>query len=93
MSSTSEPRKYDADDHRRIACVPAFAGLRRFPEGRGFKQWTGDDSRALMKVCGAIILSDTTRRSLTWRFGVIGVFGCARRAYTRWYGEMSSISY
>ncbi|CDO70545.1 hypothetical protein BN946_scf184573.g13 [Trametes cinnabarina] len=26
------------------------AGLRRFPEGRGFKQWTGDDSKALMKV-------------------------------------------
>jgi hypothetical protein len=25
--------------------------LRRFPEGRGFKQWTGDDSKALMKVC------------------------------------------
>jgi len=21
-----------------------------FPEGRGFKQWTGDDSKALMKV-------------------------------------------
>ncbi|KIM77450.1 hypothetical protein PILCRDRAFT_76723, partial [Piloderma croceum F 1598] len=25
-------------------------GLRRFPEGRKFKQWTGDDSKALMKV-------------------------------------------
>jgi hypothetical protein len=34
----------------RIAIVPPFAGLRRFPEGRGFKQWTGDDSKALMKV-------------------------------------------
>ena len=33
-----------------IAIVPPFAGLRRFPEGRGFKQWTGDDSKALMKV-------------------------------------------
>jgi hypothetical protein len=30
--------------------VPAFPGLRRFPQGRGFKQWTGDDSKALMKV-------------------------------------------
>jgi hypothetical protein len=30
--------------------VPSFPGLRRFPEGRGFKQWTGDDSKALMKV-------------------------------------------
>ena len=34
----------------RIAAVPSFPGLRRFPEGRGFKQWTGDDSKALMKV-------------------------------------------
>ncbi len=34
-----------------IAAVPPFPGLRRFPEGRGFKQWTGDDSKALMKVC------------------------------------------
>ena len=33
-----------------IAAVPPFAGLRRFPQGRGFKQWTGDDSKALMKV-------------------------------------------
>ncbi|KAK7001906.1 hypothetical protein R3P38DRAFT_3283720 [Favolaschia claudopus] len=35
---------------RRIAAVPPFPGLRRFPEGRNFKQWTGDDSKALMKV-------------------------------------------
>jgi len=42
-----------------IAIAPPFAGLRRFPEGRGFKQWTGDDSKALMKVIGLdqIILS------------------------------------
>ncbi len=33
-----------------IAIAPPFASLRRFPEGRGFKQWTGDDSKALMKV-------------------------------------------
>ncbi|KAG2116986.1 uncharacterized protein F5147DRAFT_742855 [Suillus discolor] len=38
------------DIDRRIALAPAFAGLRQFPEGRGFKQWTGDDSKALMKV-------------------------------------------
>ncbi|KIM59464.1 hypothetical protein SCLCIDRAFT_92590, partial [Scleroderma citrinum Foug A] len=35
---------------RRIAAVPPFPGLRRFPQGRKFKQWTGDDSKALMKV-------------------------------------------
>jgi hypothetical protein len=34
----------------RISAVPAFPGLRRFPEGRNFKQWTGNDSKALMKV-------------------------------------------
>lgn len=34
----------------RIGLAPPFPGLRRFPEGRGFKQWTGDDSKALMKV-------------------------------------------
>ncbi|KAJ7916694.1 hypothetical protein B0H13DRAFT_2231598 [Mycena leptocephala] len=35
---------------RRIAAVPAFPCLRRFQQGRRFKQWTGDDSKALMKV-------------------------------------------
>jgi hypothetical protein len=40
-----------ADIDRRIASAPSFPGLRRFPQGRGFKQWTGDDSKALMKVC------------------------------------------
>ena len=47
-----EPEEYGGNDYHRIGCVPTFAGLRRFPEGRGFKQWTGDDSRALMKVRG-----------------------------------------
>ncbi|OCH89266.1 hypothetical protein OBBRIDRAFT_813252 [Obba rivulosa] len=39
-----------ADIHRRIAAAPSFSGLRRFPEGRRFKQWTGNNSKALMKV-------------------------------------------
>ncbi|KAG1889010.1 uncharacterized protein F5891DRAFT_1131907 [Suillus fuscotomentosus] len=39
----------DDIDHR-ITSVAPFAGLRRFPQGHGFKQWTGDDSKALMKV-------------------------------------------
>ena len=34
----------------RISAVPAYPGLRRFPDGRDFNQWTGDDSKALMKV-------------------------------------------
>ncbi|KAI0309305.1 hypothetical protein OF83DRAFT_1185856 [Amylostereum chailletii] len=39
-----------ADIDRWIVAAPSFPGLRRFPKGRGFKQWTGDDSKALMKV-------------------------------------------
>jgi hypothetical protein len=33
-----------------ISAVPPFPGLRRFPDGRDYNQWTGDDSKALMKV-------------------------------------------
>ncbi|KAF8174181.1 hypothetical protein K438DRAFT_2049994 [Mycena galopus ATCC 62051] len=40
---------------RRIAATPAFPCLRRFKQGRRFKQWTGDDSKALMKVYLAAI--------------------------------------
>ncbi|KAJ7751501.1 hypothetical protein DFH07DRAFT_868891 [Mycena maculata] len=46
----SKAKKIMADIDRQIAAVPPFPGLCRFPEGRGFKQWTGDDSKALMKV-------------------------------------------
>ncbi|KAF8870197.1 hypothetical protein BD779DRAFT_1614206 [Infundibulicybe gibba] len=38
------------DIDERLAAVPLFPELRRFPHGRRFKQWTGDDSKALMKV-------------------------------------------
>jgi hypothetical protein len=34
-----------------ISVVPPFSRLRRFPQGRGFEQWTGDNSKVLMKVC------------------------------------------
>ncbi|EIW73886.1 hypothetical protein CONPUDRAFT_68201 [Coniophora puteana RWD-64-598 SS2] len=43
-------RRIMKDIDERIAAAAPFAGLRRFPQGRGFKQWTGDDSKALMKV-------------------------------------------
>ncbi|KIY61449.1 hypothetical protein CYLTODRAFT_447703 [Cylindrobasidium torrendii FP15055 ss-10] len=39
----------------RISAVPVFPGLRRFPDGRNFSQWTGNDSKALMKVYLAAI--------------------------------------
>ncbi|KAF5344482.1 hypothetical protein D9758_014136 [Tetrapyrgos nigripes] len=45
-----EAKKIKAEIDRRIAAVPYFPRLRRFPQGRGFKQWTGDDLKALMKV-------------------------------------------
>ena len=35
---------------RSIALAPPFPGLRRFKQGRNFQQWTGNDSKALMKV-------------------------------------------
>ncbi|KAJ7163934.1 hypothetical protein C8R43DRAFT_1168740 [Mycena crocata] len=44
-----------ADIDHRISAVPSFPGLRRFPDGRDFSQWTGDDSKALMKVYVAAI--------------------------------------
>ncbi|KAK0435379.1 hypothetical protein EV421DRAFT_2011156 [Armillaria borealis] len=51
ISEGKERAKAIMDDiDRRIAATPAFPGLRRFPQGRRFKQWTGDDSKALMKV-------------------------------------------
>ncbi|KAJ2915204.1 hypothetical protein MD484_g5208, partial [Candolleomyces efflorescens] len=41
---------------RRISAVPTYPGLRRFKDGRDFAQWTGDDSKALMKVYLAAIV-------------------------------------
>ncbi|PIL37761.1 transcription factor [Ganoderma sinense ZZ0214-1] len=35
---------------RRIAAAPPFPGLRHFHHGRNFSQWTGQDSKCLMKV-------------------------------------------
>ena len=35
---------------RWIALTPLFPGLRRFKQGQNFKQWTGNDSKAFMKV-------------------------------------------
>ena len=39
-----------SDTGLRISLVPSFSGLRRFKHGRNFKQWTGADSKGLMKV-------------------------------------------
>ncbi|KAG1882203.1 hypothetical protein F4604DRAFT_1879601 [Suillus subluteus] len=37
------------DINRRIAVVAPFSALQHFPDGHGFQQWTGDNSKALMK--------------------------------------------
>ena len=43
--------------YHRIAIAPLYPGLRRFKKGRGFSQWTGNDSKALMKVSGPHLLN------------------------------------
>ncbi|EIW51390.1 uncharacterized protein TRAVEDRAFT_67723, partial [Trametes versicolor FP-101664 SS1] len=55
--SEREAKRILDDIDRRIASVPAFPGLRRFPQGRNFKQWTGNDSKALMKACAIRFVS------------------------------------
>ena len=48
--------------YTRIAVVPPFSGIRNFPQGRGFKQWTGDDSKALMKARWLLVHTHITGR-------------------------------
>ncbi|KAF5365298.1 hypothetical protein D9758_005472 [Tetrapyrgos nigripes] len=48
--SKSEAKERLADIDRRIMATTPFPGLRNFHEGQGFKQWTGNDSKGLMKV-------------------------------------------
>ncbi|KAG2144386.1 uncharacterized protein EDB93DRAFT_1241271 [Suillus bovinus] len=43
--------KHQMDDiDQRLAATTPLTGLQCFPQGRGFKQWTRDDSKALMKI-------------------------------------------
>ncbi|KAF8132929.1 hypothetical protein EV363DRAFT_1397839 [Boletus edulis] len=55
---------------RRISAVAPFVGLRRFPQGRHFKQWTGDDSKALMKVYLPAIEGHSFRALLEFCYSV-----------------------
>ncbi|KAG1856602.1 hypothetical protein C8R48DRAFT_749163 [Suillus tomentosus] len=48
--STKRGDKIMSDIDCRVAAAPSFPGLRQFHEGRNFRQWTGNDSKALMKV-------------------------------------------
>ncbi|KAF8170468.1 hypothetical protein K438DRAFT_1853988 [Mycena galopus ATCC 62051] len=49
-NETAEADRILADIDRRIAVTTPFPGLRHFHTGRGYKQWTGNDSKGLMKV-------------------------------------------
>ncbi|KAJ7024440.1 hypothetical protein C8F04DRAFT_1213064 [Mycena alexandri] len=61
------------DIDRRISAVPEFPGLRRFPDGRDFSQWTGDDSKALMKIYLAAIVGYVPSDMVKWSRGVYGL--------------------
>ncbi|KIK17697.1 hypothetical protein PISMIDRAFT_14943 [Pisolithus microcarpus 441] len=50
MHGTAKANAILDDIDWRIAAVAPFMGLHRFPEGCHFKQWTGNDSKVLMKV-------------------------------------------
>ncbi|KAF6745171.1 hypothetical protein DFP72DRAFT_993169 [Ephemerocybe angulata] len=50
MEKQEDGKKLVTEMDRRIKVSPHFSGLRRFNDGRNFKQWTGNDSKALMKV-------------------------------------------
>ena len=49
-SATSPLHNISTSFPPRIALAPPFPGLRRFKQGRNFQQWTGNDSKAFMKV-------------------------------------------
>ncbi|KAG1897368.1 uncharacterized protein F5891DRAFT_1129955 [Suillus fuscotomentosus] len=50
VHGTKRAEEIMSDIDRRVAAVPSFSGLQWFPQGRDFKQWTGNDLKALMKV-------------------------------------------
>ncbi|KAI6114593.1 hypothetical protein EDD16DRAFT_1693597 [Pisolithus croceorrhizus] len=49
MYGKAGAKEWLADIDCCIATAPPFPGLWRFPNGQGFSQWTGNDSKALMK--------------------------------------------
>ncbi|KAI6043361.1 hypothetical protein EDC04DRAFT_2562900, partial [Pisolithus marmoratus] len=51
----AEAEKILNDIDQQIVAVAPFTGLWHFPQGQHFKQWTGDDSKGLMKVYIAAI--------------------------------------
>ncbi|KAI9566660.1 hypothetical protein HD554DRAFT_2040198 [Boletus coccyginus] len=64
------------DIDRHIAAIASFTGLCRFPQGRGFKQWTGNNSKALMKN----VITDSALSSIS---DAIEHFHCYREVFKR----------
>jgi len=60
----------------------AFPELQRFKQGHRFKQWTGDDSKALMKVCILIFMIDILTNIMFTR--------CTYLLFTVWSPQMLS---
>jgi hypothetical protein len=54
--TAAEAARILADIDHQIAAAPSFPGLRHFNEGRRFKQWMGNDSKALMKVSDSYLI-------------------------------------
>ncbi|KAG1865484.1 hypothetical protein DFJ58DRAFT_838602 [Suillus subalutaceus] len=71
-------RILDDIDHR-IATVASFFGLHCFPQGRSFKQWMGDDSKALMKVYLAAIEGHVPQDVIFKTTGVVDTFSLPRQ--------------
>ncbi|KAG1720918.1 uncharacterized protein EDB91DRAFT_1240359 [Suillus paluster] len=67
--------------------TPSFAGLRCFPQGRGFKQWTGDDSKfqtfcAFLKFCYLVRRDIITEKTLDEIQNVLDHFHQYREIFT-----------
>ncbi|KAI6011238.1 hypothetical protein PISMIDRAFT_112285, partial [Pisolithus microcarpus 441] len=53
----AEAEKILDDIDQWIVAVAPFTGLWHFPQGQHFKQWTGDDSKGLMKVISVTVVT------------------------------------
>ena len=74
-------------EYHSISAIPAFPGLQRFPDGRDFTQWTGDDSKALMKVRKPLSGSIYT---FAYIHVFIGLSSCGGRFHSIKDGSMSN---
>ncbi|KAL0573826.1 hypothetical protein V5O48_008121 [Marasmius crinis-equi] len=76
---TADGQRIIKDIDRRVSAVPQFPGIRRFHEGRDFNQWTGDDSKALMKVYLAALIGRAPNEMVRCLRHFLEMFYIARR--------------